>query len=172
MEKWKDIPNTNGNYSASTLGRIKSNDKYLTYLDGRKYFVKGRILTPCKMSSGYLKITTSNNLEKKQLSVSRIVATLFIPNPNKLKCVCHKNDNRTDNCIDNLFWGSHKDNTYDMIKKGRKIVGGRKLNLIQVSEIKALLNNKQSQQKIADAYHVSQAIISDINTNKSYQKYL
>ena len=70
MEKWKDIPNTNGNYSASTLGRIKSNDKYLTYLDGRKYFVKGRILTPCKMSSGYLKITTSNNLEKKQLSVS------------------------------------------------------------------------------------------------------
>lgn len=168
MNIWIDIPETNGNYSANKIGEIKSNDRYSTYSDGRKYFIKGRLLAQSRMSSGYLKVTFSENQKKKQRSVSRIIAELFVSNPNHLKCVCHKNDIKTDNRAENLFWGTHQDNTDDMIKKGRKVIGGQKLKVTEILEIKKLLQTGVTQQKIADIYNVKQPTISDLKNGRSH----
>ena len=44
--------------------------------------------------------------------VSRIVATAFLPNPNNLPVVMHKNNNKLDNRVENLQWGTVDDFTY------------------------------------------------------------
>lgn len=50
--------------------------------------------------------------------VSRLVAMAYIPNPNNLPVVMHLDDIGTHNHVDNLKWGTHKENTWDSINKG------------------------------------------------------
>lgn len=52
-------------------------------------------------------------------AVHRLVAEIYIPNPDNLPCVLHKDDDKANPHKDNLFWGTHQDNTLDMFNKGR-----------------------------------------------------
>ena len=106
-EIWKDIEETKGAYQVSNLGNVK-NSKF------------DRILKPGKRVDGYLAVKlfiSKNNILSRQ--IHRLVAQAFLPNPDNLLCVMHLNDTRSDNKASNLKWGSHKDNTGDMYKKGR-----------------------------------------------------
>lgn len=167
-ETWKEIPNTNGTYSASSDGQIRSNDRKVIYSDGREYFYKGKVLVPAFTTQGYLKVVICDSEKNINKAVHRSVAEAFIPNPNNLPCVCHKNDIKTDNQIENLFWGTVKDNCQDKVRKGRQKSGTRKLNLEQVSEIRELLKTKITQKEIAREFDISQSCISEINSQKSY----
>jgi hypothetical protein len=66
---------------------------------------------------GYLSVCLYNNKnELKQLH--RLLAETFIPNPDNLPVVRHLNDNPTDNRLENLAWGTYKDNAKDSMKNG------------------------------------------------------
>ena len=109
MEEWKDIYYTDntsgklmdfrGNYQVSSKGRIKSlkhgKEKILKLKNewnGRKYVI---------LSMGNKQYT---------LKVHRLVAYMFIPNPNNLPQVNHKDENPTNNCVENLEWCNAKYN--------------------------------------------------------------
>lgn len=171
LNTWKEIPNTNGFYSASILGEIRSNDRNMVYADGRKYFVRGKTLIPRFTTSGYLAITICINAKKTQRGVHQLIAETFIPNPNNLPCVLHNNDIKTDNRPSNLSWGTHKDNSQDCLNKGRHYAGNRKLNQQQVEEIKKLLNEGLSQQIISEIFNIAQTCISDINLGRTYKHF-
>ena len=47
--------------------------------------------------------------------VSRLVAITFLPNPENKPCVCHKDNNPLNNQVSNLYWGTYKENTQQMI---------------------------------------------------------
>ena len=90
-EIWKEIEGFNGDYWVSNLGRVKS----LKYK-------KERILKPRKQS-GYYKVLLYND-KKYEYSIHRLVAMAFIPNPDNLPQVNHKDENKANNCVDNLEW--------------------------------------------------------------------
>lgn len=108
-EIWKDIKGYKGYYQVSNLGRVKSLDRYSIDRRGGKHFLKGIILTPylCK---GYLRICLHVNGKQKQLAVHRLVAEAFIPNPNNYPQINHKDENKTNNTVDNLEWCTAKYN--------------------------------------------------------------
>lgn len=85
--------------------------------------VKGywRELTHCINREGYLRI----KLNGKQYSIHRLVAEAYIPNPENKPCVCHKDNNKLNNSVDNLYWGTQKENLEQMIKDGRSLKGRR-----------------------------------------------
>lgn len=107
--KWKYIkPNTNNledeiwkqnigifnTYKISNMGRIKnSSGKILLY-----------------STNEYYNIHLQQNKTKKTVRVHRIIAECFIPNPNNLPFVNHKNGNKLDNRVDNLEWINNSDN--------------------------------------------------------------
>ena len=101
-EIWKDILGYEGLYQISNLGRVKS----LTRTKSGKYGsirpVKERILKPTKDNKGYFLVHLYNNSSGKTLMVHRIVASAFIPNPQGLPQVNHKDENKANNCVDNL----------------------------------------------------------------------
>lgn len=60
-----------------------------------------------------------NGLRKcKTRRVNRVIAETFIPNPNNLPCVGHRNNIKSDNSVSNLYWTSYSDNSKKAVKDG------------------------------------------------------
>ena len=106
MEQWKDIYfiengveyDYRGLYQISNLGNIKSlgNDKTR----------KEKILKARKDTSGYLRVYLYKNGKRKTFSVHRLVAFMFILNDDQINKVevNHIDENKENNCVDNLEW--------------------------------------------------------------------
>lgn len=103
QEIWKDIAGYEGKYQVSSFGRVKSLNYRRT---GRE-----QILETHKNTYGYLMVSLWKNGKCKQSLVHRLVASAFIPNPDNLPEINHKDENKENNRVDNLEWVLHKDNT-------------------------------------------------------------
>ena len=102
-EIWKDIPGYEGYYQVSNLGRVISVDR--TYVSGNGCIKKvGGELKYQRTNNGYLRVALSKNGVKRFKLVHRIVADVFISNPNNLPFVNHKDECKTNNFVDNLEW--------------------------------------------------------------------
>lgn len=86
MERWKKIEGYE-NYSVSSEGRVR-NDR------------TGYILKPMLDTGGYCQVKLYPN--NRRVSLHRLVANAFIPNPNNLPQVNHINEDKTDNRVENL----------------------------------------------------------------------
>lgn len=100
-EEWKTIEGYE-NYQISSLGRVKS----LNY--GRTG--KEKIIGIHKDKKGYIIYRLYRNGEIQQYKAHRLVASAFIPNPNNLPQVNHKDENKQNNCASNLEWCDAKHN--------------------------------------------------------------
>lgn len=105
-EIWKDIPDYEGLYQVSNLGRVrphKLNPKRnnITILKQSKLWCGGQINSP---NGYYLTIGLLKGNKRKTIAVHRLVALAFLPNPDNLLCVNHKDENKTNNCVENLEW--------------------------------------------------------------------
>lgn len=92
-EIYKDIVGYEGKYQVSNFGNIKSLNYNHTGIE--------KVLKP-QNKKGYLSVCLGSNQAQKQ--VHRLVAEAFLDNPNNLPYVNHKDENKYNNCVDNLEW--------------------------------------------------------------------
>lgn len=91
--------------------KIPNFPNYVITTDGDVFNQSGLKLKPEKSRNGYLRVSLSNKRVKhKRMFVHRLVAEAFIPNPEKLPQVDHKNEIKTDNNVSNLRWSTSLDN--------------------------------------------------------------
>lgn len=99
-EVWKDIPMYANIYEVSNLGRVRSK-------------VTGLITKGYPNHKGYLRAYIYLDGMVKKEFVHRLVAITFLPNPNNYPQVNHKDEDKTNNRLDNLEWcTSDYNNTY------------------------------------------------------------
>ena len=98
-EIWRPINGYQGLYGVSDQGRVRS-----------LKFGKERILKPRRTPQGYLLVCLCKNGEIKQCLVHRLVSQTFIPNPDNLPQVNHKDENKENNSVQNLEWCDGKYN--------------------------------------------------------------
>lgn len=108
-EIWKPIKGYEGLYEISSLGRVKSLERYVAN-NGGKYLIKERILKPTKNQYGYLYVVISKNNINKHKLIHRLVAETFISNKHSKRTINHINGIKTDNTLENLEWCTHKEN--------------------------------------------------------------
>lgn len=113
-EIWKDIPGYEGLYQASSLGRIRSLDRF----DGRMHWIKGRILCQTSNKLGYKRLSLFKEGKDKKVIVHRIIAATFLGNHPSLD-VNHIDGNPSNNAISNLEWCTRAEN----IQHSYKILG-------------------------------------------------
>lgn len=96
---WKDIPGYEGLYKVSNTGKIFS-------------VVTNRELSVIQKKDGYTCISLCDkDHNKKQYRVHQLVAKAFIPNPNNLPMINHKNEIKNDNRVENLEWVTAQQNS-------------------------------------------------------------
>ena len=109
-EIWKTIPNTNGLYKVSNKGNVAR--FYKGYVHGRK-IVKPfwKSLKTNRVSRNYREVKLSiENIVVIRKHVHRLVAQIFIPNPENKPCVNHLNGITSDNRVENLEWCTYSEN--------------------------------------------------------------
>lgn len=92
-EIWKDIEGYEGLYQVSNYGQVRS-----------LHHEKPIILKQHTNIKGYKKVGLSKDGKSKTVSVHRLVAKAFLPNPTDLPMVNHKDENPSNNIVDNLEW--------------------------------------------------------------------
>lgn len=115
IEDWKDIPGYEGLYVVSNNGRVMN-------------VRSGRVLRGIVSNLGYIKVGLSKSGKVKMVSVHRLVADAFIKNPDNLREVNHKDEDKTNNIVDNLEWCDRKyNNNYgsrmDKVRKTKELSG-------------------------------------------------
>lgn len=108
QEIWKTVDGFEG-YEVSNLGFVRSKKRIITIHRKPRAYTRRQneiILTPNVDKDGYFGVTLYNNQSKKgvHFRISRLVAMAFIPNPNNLPLVNHKDLNRKNNVVNNLEW--------------------------------------------------------------------
>ena len=109
QEQWKPIEGTDGKYEVSNLGHVRTNGK------------RPGLLTLTKQKSGYrYAMIQLSNGKQKNCRVHRLVAEHFLPNPDNMKEVNHKDGNKDNNRADNLEWCTRSHNVKHSFDTGLK----------------------------------------------------
>ena len=111
-EIWKDIPEYEGLYQASNLGRIKR----IRFINGRHNFEKERICSQIKNIYGYMQVPLSKNGKTTTKRVHRLVMEAFYGKSNLQ--VDHIDGNKQNNNLSNLEYVTPKENTRRAWQKG------------------------------------------------------
>lgn len=141
LEIWKTI-NNYPDYMVSNLGRVKSIERYVDNNGGFQHLPE-RILKieVNKLRHNYCQVHLSKDGKVTTKKVHRLVAEAFIPNPNSLPQINHKDCNVLNNCVDNLEWCDQQyNNDWSISKK-----------VLQFDKKGKLLNTYQSTVKAAKA---------------------
>lgn len=94
---WKAIKDYEGVYEINELGEVRRVET-------------GRILKGYIGSDGYPRVSLTVNCETKPFLLHRLIAIAFIPNPNNYPCINHKDENKSNNSLDNLEWCTYRYN--------------------------------------------------------------
>lgn len=101
-EVWRDVKGYEGLYQVSNLGNIRN-------IQAKPFTILKHRIT----SYGYDRVALySGNRKRKDIYVHRLVAEAFIPNPENLPFINHKDEVKTNNCVSNLEWCTQKYNNH------------------------------------------------------------
>ena len=163
MEEWLNIYGY-PEYQVSSYGMVKSVERKTSFKKGYR-IVRERILKQIINNNGYKQVILSRDGKLKHMLVHRLVAEAFLPNPNNLQEVNHKDEDKTNNNVTNLEWCTRE---YNINYGTRNERSSKKVKCVEtnivyqsITEIKIQLGFAQShisdccngKQKSAYGYH-------------------
>ena len=127
-EEWKPVVGYEGRYEVSNLGRVRSVGRTVIDKVGRRQVWPSIVLSAFLNLEGRIQVSLWKDNRKKILQVHRLVAMAFLPNPDNLPQVNHKDENPQNNRVDNLEWCTNKYN----VNYGTALVRMAQKNMIPV----------------------------------------
>lgn len=149
-EIWKPIPEYEGYYEVSNTGKVKSLTRTIIDKNGVQYTYIGKEKTPSIANHGYYSVTLYKQHQTKTFLIHRLVALVFLPNPNNLPFVNHKDENKLNNNVENLEWCSQEyNNNYGTVNE-------RKSQTLTQNSI--IMCNKNTHEPIKEFFNVYKAL--------------
>jgi len=118
--EWRSIPGYEGLYEVSSQGKVRNVRKCENRIKGRSRMLKPHIVKAPSNSVGYYSVKLSKTSKGKDFIVSRLVAMVFIPNPDNKPQVNHKDGNTLNNVVSNLEWATCAENHKHAYETGLK----------------------------------------------------
>ena len=166
-EIWKDIEGYEGLYQVSNKGRVKSLSRLVVRVGKPNYITKEKILK-CSELQGtrYPAVCLGSNNNFKSISVHRLVAQAFIPNPDNLPCVNHKDETRNNNDVRNLEWCTQKYNCNYGTARQRNSLHNKGKKLSQETKDKMSASRKGKKHSIEWCEKISLSNKGKVSSNK------
>lgn len=169
-EIWKDIIGFEDLYEVSNLGNVRSKDRIITCKNGVQINLKGKILPQYifygKGSKPRLRVNLSKNSKQYTKSVHRLVGEAFIPNPNNYPQINHKDEDPSNNNVDNLEWCTTEYNHNYGTRNTRQAKSLEKsINVYDLDH--NYINSFDSIKKCAEYYHLDNSAITKVCKGKN-----
>lgn len=154
QEYWKPVPDMEEYFEVSSLGRVRNKRT--------QNFITGDI-----NSAGYCRVMIQANGISKRYFRHRLVATVFIPNPQNKPFVNHINGDKSDNSVINLEWVTQSENEKHAFKLGLKRTTNKPFKVIYLDGTYKIFNTQKEFGKLIGK---NQSYVSDIITNKYFHR--
>lgn len=165
IEVWKEILGWEGFYSASTHGRIRSEERIITrYKTGVKEKHKSVILKPWiakKSGKGYFMVGLSRGNETIKIGVHRLILWAFVGKQEKGYETRHLDGNCKNNHISNLAYGTRSENRQDAVKH-LTLMRPKKLTKEDVIDICKMGTEKISSKIVSEKYNINRNTVTEI----------
>lgn len=172
-EVWKPLVGFEEAYEVSSVGRVRSVNRVVEFRNGqvRKYL--GKVIRPTTSGdNGYLQVNCRVAGVATTVRVHVAVAAAFIGEKPTGRMVLHKDGKPTNNTVENLYYGTPKQNTRDRILHGRDMAGERHpsavLTEVDVELIRIGLSRGEKHKDLADLFDVARTTISAISSGRSW----
>ena len=167
QEIWKDIEGYEGLYQVSNKGRVKSLSRLVVRVGKPNYITKEKILKCSELKgTGYPAVKLGSNNNFKSMLVHRLVAQAFIPNPDNLPCVNHKDETRNNNDVRNLEWCTQKYNCNYGTARQRNSLHNKGKKLSQETKDKMSASRKGKKHSIEWCEKISLSNKGKVPSNK------
>lgn len=165
MEEWRDIDGWHGLYQISNDGRVKR-------LKGHRC-KEEREIKLTRNNRGYVMAALWDGGKVKNATVHRLVAQAFIPNPNGLPCINHKDENKGNNAVENLEWCTYTyNNMYGANAPTERAAHSKRKRVLQCSldnEVVAEYASATEAFRITGIRHITDACVGTAKTAGGYK---
>ena len=176
-EEYKIYTTENGRqYKVYKNGRVFTLPFSYTDTMGRIREFSEKECVPGKTKDGYFELNLGGRNSEKWL-LHRLVAYVWLDNPNNFKTVDHKDGNKANNCVENLEWVTLEENIkrewdnfegFDLQRNYKSWKISSKLNPTDRLKIKDLYSKGFSQKQLSEMFNIGQAqvsvIVRDVNS--------
>jgi hypothetical protein len=157
MEEWRDVVGFEGFYQVSNFGNIKNAKTELI----KKIQLNVRLNRPQICLSKFDKVTT--------VYPHKLVMEAFVgKRPVGMEC-CHADGDPWNNNLSNLRWDTRINNSQDKFKHGTQKLGeNHPMSKLTIEKVLKIRQDNRVHRLIAFEYGVSQSVISQIKSKKSW----
>ena len=117
-EIWKPVVNFEGFYEVSNLGNVRTIDRNVYDKNGKLRRIKLKNITKQLDRNGYYKVDIKNDIERKTISVHRLVGQAFLLNSENKPTINHIDGNKLNNVVSNLEWATYSENNKHAVTVG------------------------------------------------------
>lgn len=169
METWKPIPDYEGLYEVSDRGRVRSLPRTVLF-GNRQRTTPETIIAPYVRSTGYHTVRLGKGGHKRSVYIHRLVATAFIgPCPAKHE-VCHRDGDKSNNIVGNLYWGTRKQNIADNLRMGKHPLGeAHGMSKLTAKQVLAIREDFRKPEEVASDYGVSLSMVKRIRRRVNWK---
>lgn len=160
----KDVVECGDNYEVSNYGNVRN-------------LKTGRIMKAhkCGNGVGYLQVVLSLNGEKKHITIHRLVALAFLPNPYNKREVNHKDGNKRNNLLSNLEWATSRENSVHAVETKLQPVplgedaANAKLSNVKVLKIRELFaTGTYKHRELSEMFGVGRRTITQVVNRQTW----
>lgn len=171
VENWLPVLNSEGRYEVSDLGRVRSVDRMVPHGRGGGLRIrKGQILKPGRKPSGHLSVAIGKG---NSVDVHVLVLTAFCGPPPQGHWALHRDDNPSNNVLENLRWGTPSENIHDAIANGKRRVGEGNWNAkLTKNACLEISSSKESNALLAKKFGVCAATIRQVRVGRTWKREL
>lgn len=117
-EEWRPVVGWEGLYEISSHGRVLSSSRIVRRSDGRDRKAPARMLKLWTTRKRYIGASLKHQSQRRTVFVHTLVLEAFVgPRPDGLVC-CHGDGNPQNNTVENLRWGTARENSQDALRHG------------------------------------------------------
>lgn len=116
---YQDIKGYEGLYQVNEFGNVRALSRTIINKNGKEQYYPPKQLKPDITKLKYERVTLCKNHKTKRFQVHQLVGKAFIENKLQLPFINHKDNDPSNNCVDNLEWVTHSGNMIHAQKQGR-----------------------------------------------------